>query len=721
MAERIESIRVLPLRKQGSDGRIVVERSGNLPPWLHTQWVFPSPLSLRSVRVVASAYPVALFFHADGATGAAGTVAVADARPVRVGAGLNRIELLGLEFAVKDADGNPVDETVSRVEIVADVPVLAGNSFEGRSGGGAGRTLRGMRFSWPEPAQVGAVGVVATVFPVVLALRAGGTEEVVWTSTVTQNGVYGVPLDVAGAQDWELDAYPEAAAGADALDVDAPGPEILRVWAQRRMERPATREYFWRRPDGGGGAWLWERLAFEQDRGLASARVRASAYPVTMALYADGATTPTQSVVVRNGDQEEYVGLDAARTLDVRFVDADGDRADHLVDQVDLWMRQVHAVGPTNPASVFPALGRWRCHSFRFSEGGAPAVLVVRASDYRGLAARFYADGSASAAFTLRPKDGTAVRINAAPQRAEQWRLDLEVPAGTEIDGVHVYWWGRAQVGAGPLRIVRHAGEVAPWWWTEYAFPGEVELGSVRIEADAPTAVYAVGTATALAYGRGEMPFATAATGTVFRFDAPETVRGLTVFPVEHLVVGNRGLIVPSGALQSWRNKRIAFKESGRFVAARVVARRYPVLLTLGSMAAVSVADGEEVLLEKAAEAREWTLDVDPAELVDEVYLLGPSVKQWIQSGARWVREEEPWSWLGLVARGAGPFAPSRWRCPAKVYPVRAKLRKDGVWVQDLVVGDAGWQVLPKLGVAREWGLDVEAGEDAGIEEVGMR
>ena len=190
MAERIESVRVMPLREAPGGGHIGVTRVGALPEWLYTRWMYLTPHSVRSVRIVTDVYPVVLWVFADGSDSPAGIVSVPDARPVRVDGVLRAVEMLGAEFSVRDAAGALVDPAVTRLDVwMDDVPEVRGVFSAPPSG-----SLRGLRWVYGEAAQVGAVYLESEQYPVTLSLRAQGSARNLRGGTPTKAFIAVAPL-----------------------------------------------------------------------------------------------------------------------------------------------------------------------------------------------------------------------------------------------------------------------------------------------------------------------------------------------------------------------------------------------------------------------------------------------------------------------------------------------------------------------------------------------
>ena len=710
---RIDSLRVRPEYATESNGVVSVRPTGEIPGWLYGRWHFGQTMLARSARVITPTYPARLWLrNRDG--NVVGSVAITDGNPVRIPEPFNNVRIRDVAIEVTDNAGTPIDTAVERLDLwMQPVETLGGSVFAA----GNPVSARGLRWNWQEPVQPAAIRVSATAYPVTLTLRtphATGTS--VWSGTASNEGFVAVPMTVAAAREWEIDA-------------DCAG-EILDIQVAGRVERRVATEYLWSRTPHAPAQWLWERLVFNEDRGLSSVRVKSDTYPLTLRLYADGATTPTKTVTIA-GDYEHYVGMERARTVDARFVNTSGTPMDAEVTAFDAWMEIAHDVGPTAPPTRMNATGRWRCHTWHSEDGCCPAVVVLNASSYVKAKVIFREIGG-STVLTARPKNGSPIQMQGAddgPNNERSWRMDIEVTNGTQIYGIDIYWWRRERSDS-VVRMVRRDGEVPPWWYTEYQWGGAVRMGAVRVNADTAIEVKAHpvdGGSAEMAYPpvNGDAAFTGTALSAVWRFEAAKDIRRLTVWTLEHIAVKGQGISVRRvNEDDTWANKELEFPEAGRFTVARIVAAQYPQTLQLADAEAITVSDGEDFRLPSADRARQWRFNITPGTGVEEVFLAGERAEQW-RPGAVWKRENDRESWMDLRVRAEFTFAVSGLRVLATEYPVRVRVwRRDEsgveITVMVAVAVDGRWMPLPRAGVSNEYVVDVLAGGNT-IQEIALR
>jgi hypothetical protein len=203
----------------------------------------------------------------------------------------------------------------------------------------------------------------------------------------------------------------------------------------------------------------------------------------------------------------------------------------------------------------------------------------------------------------------------------------------------------------------------------------------------------------------------------------------LDLFPEVRVEIGASGFSLKgNNILTSLKNILLAFKESGRFMVARIHASNYPVVLSLnnGSGAVTqNITDSQDVLiLTPGTPAREWTLDITGANEIYSVMLAGETAAL-VQDGFVGLsRVDSPPTWLCRQIYSPVPVAfscarvVSRSASPALVFKI---YRENSTTAS----GTTGWTSstltncnafrLPRLEPSRFWRVDISGADSSDI------
>ena len=203
----------------------------------------------------------------------------------------------------------------------------------------------------------------------------------------------------------------------------------------------------------------------------------------------------------------------------------------------------------------------------------------------------------------------------------------------------------------------------------------------------------------------------------------------LDLFPEVRVEIGESGFSLNgNNILTSLKNILLAFKESGRFMVARIHASNYPVVLSLnnGSGAVTqNITDSQDVLiLTPGTPAREWTLDITGANEIYSVMLAGETAAL-VQDGFVGLsRVDSPPTWLCRQIYSPVPVAfscarvVSRSASPALVFKI---YRENSTTAS----GTTGWTSstltncnafrLPRLEPSRFWRVDISGADSSDI------
>lgn len=407
-----------PETVQGVAGVLVsAGPSGAVPPWLYTQYVMGESTELRSGVVISDAYPVTLQVYADGASSVSKSVTVADSKEFLI-EGLAAAETFRVRFAGEDNSVRGFS-LYPKQNIQVSGPVRLDR-----------RPWRGLFLSMAGEG----------TWRLARALNAGGT------LTLKADGAAGVTRTVA-ADEWV--SLPRSLTWADrwTLDFSSTGePHEIGLWPLDTQQASADGLYLPARP-GGPMPWDWQRYQFGAPTVLASGRVAAESYPVTVSLYCDGATTATDSVVVTDAREFRIDGLDACTTVEIHTTGAPS--------AVALFAQQA-VQGDTN--GVVLTGPNWRNRLVRWKDPNAPAVVRVAADDYTDMTLRVYRAGVLVATETI--ADGREYLLDRTFENGREWTFDLDSARGATALAIGTRTWHQVVNGAA---VIRREGD--PWFW----------------------------------------------------------------------------------------------------------------------------------------------------------------------------------------------------------------------------------------------------------------
>ena len=202
----------------------------------------------------------------------------------------------------------------------------------------------------------------------------------------------------------------------------------------------------------------------------------------------------------------------------------------------------------------------------------------------------------------------------------------------------------------------------------------------------------------------------------------------LDLFPEVRVEIGASGFSLKgNNILTSLKNILLAFKESGRFMVARVWADQYPISLILGGVS-YPIASSADTLLTSgspaafAVAAREWPLDITGANEIHGIDLVG-DVSAVLENGLVTIgRGEGPVTWLARQVCCSRPVFFSVARVVGGAATgLTFKLYREGSMTVGAEIAITGGDCfrLPRLAPGRRWRVDLEgAGANEIVERV---
>ncbi len=707
-ASAIHGLRLFPLHSEEVDGVLRIINEGRAARWLYTRWELATTQRMQGLVVEADS-PVSVGLFCDGEPGVRQYFWIANNGEYRVLVG----DAVGsVEFRV---DGAHNDHLVRSITLFTGPPEVVGDS--GIALGGP--NWRGRRFKFTDRGSFacGTVGA-SSYYSVTLRLYVGGA--LVHTEVVTSGAVFVLPRTLREAVEWEVD-----------LDAGTKAESLLLL--PRRRVRVDGSELRLLGQEPGVPRWLRERYELSDTAELKSVIVHADsgAYPLTMNVYGDGAVAPSTQVAVLDGQEIRLTGLGAYSSLDIAFVDADGEPADFAVTEAQLFFKSVRMVG-TEGVTLTGETSR-RGHLFQFAEPAAFACGLVSASGYTvDVTLRLYADGVL--VHTEAVASGSVFQFPRDLVAASRWEVDIETSA--DVFSVWLLPWRKQSIEGNSLHVPVRPGSIPEWFFTEYEFPASVRFrsGVVKASESVHLDLYRDGATSAnrTTVGDGdEFAFGPTSTFGALSFDfdgADEKVSDVYLFGEDAVPIEGQGFVMRAtgSGVSAWRNKVLRFKDMGSFSVVRVSASDYTglaiELLVDGvrqTRQAIS-GDGDFRLPSGLGYAKEWELSVEHAGEVFEVILI--SRQSYAVEGARVVvrAEADPFTWLDRRVLADRPVSFSVGRVVASGYPVTLKLYAKGVLVYECLVADEQGFRLPRLRPEREWAFDVVAGSRIRVVEAAL-
>lgn len=446
-------------------GDTIRETSGGaFPPWLARRYEFPDTKRLRSIIVHATDYDgLTLNLYADGAATPTQTITVSNA---------NEIRLTEQAYSAIEFDFGGDDDRVTEVIAYASPAQPVGPEGIFLTNPPAARGLL-YRFAEPHAFACYVVGC-SSYDDVTLTLYADGVQ--VYQAAVTSPEAVQLPRDLDRGLTWEVDV----ATPAEVQSL------VLVPW-----RRVVTPEIAVQTVSGQGTIpeWFYTLYEFNTRVTIRSGRVKAYGYSaLSLRLYANGATTPTETVNLSDAYEWRLADADVVPCETLSFDFSDNSE----VTEVMLFNEETIPVeGPG--VLIRQASGRpWRNKVLSFREMGSWDVARVVASDYTGATLKLYADGSQQE--SIAPDDSDDIKIDPGSACYRDWQLDLAHQG--DIREVHLIARTAYSVGANGIVIIRREGD--PWSWLQRRIicARPVNFAALRVLASSTVTVrlYAGGT-----------------------------------------------------------------------------------------------------------------------------------------------------------------------------------------------------------------------------------
>jgi len=478
---------------------------------------------------------------------------------------------------------------------------------------------------------------------------------------------------------------------------------------------------------GGHPPWRLKRYEFTNQEIPKSLVVHASSYPVTMNIYADGSATATEPPLQISDEGE--IRLDWARCSSIDF---DFGADDEKVTEVLLFTRKVQPISDNRISLV----GRqnWRGNLFSFADRGKPVCGSIMAASYP-LSMWLYADGAAEpvAGGVDCVTSGKVFRFARSLAEAALWEIDIA--ADDAIDSA-IFMARQPVPVEGKVLRVTNPRTIPPWLYCRYEFSEQVELVSVRVDADTSVKMrlfldgVELATETVSLTPGQETLLGTAAklcSSVEFYFlNAAEdanmdyAVREVGIFAKDEILIGDNG--IQMGRRPNWRNLSFKFPDRGSFACGSIGASDYNVILKLNSEPK-TVTSGKAFTLPRVSPSNEtplWTVDVNAPGEVHSL-ILRPRTRAPVQGDV-----------LHLLARDTDmpPWLYSRYELPdraqfrsvivhADSYPRTLKLYADGATSYTKAINISGPGEVRLADMGNYSAIDIDfSGYDHAVNEV---
>jgi len=555
-----------------------------------------------------------------------------------------------------------------------------------------------------------AVGVLSAQTSETVPLQFFAGNELVHTESIANGRFFTLPRTVDKATSWMV-----------GLDTDA---HIDELFLAAKVTQPIS-GHFHEINDGRIPPWLLKRYEYTDEAIPASLIVHASS-AVTMNLYFDGVSTPSEQQAVADG-QEIRLDMEAYGALEWDF---GGD--DALVTEVELFVRRVELVGPEG--LTLSNRPNWRGLLFKFVDRGMFAVASVGASSYEDVKLSLVADGE-TVLDEEEIDDGELIRLPRNMGEGALWGVDVASP--DRIESLVLI----------PLRVQRvqgvevheiHPRTVPPWLYTIYEVPDNSLIRSARATtrngSSVSIRIFNDGAESytkkvSLTSGREAVVSSIARCGRFecdFNGDDADVTK-MAVFLEDAVPIQNNGFVVRgANGRAGWRNKVLNFPDAGSFSTLRAVASSYTgmsvTLTALGeTQATISPTDDGEIKLDlDLTVARQWTLDMAYRGQVHEVVLIGRETYPLRNNAVVVPRGASPWTWFDKRVLAPRPVSFGVARVTATKYPVTLTLFAAGTQVHSVAVADAKSFRLPRFRPERKWSFDATPASGGIVQEVGL-
>lgn len=734
-----------PVQLVSAPEGVALTNSANVPTWLFTEFQGIRN-RLKSVTVQSSTYPLTMRVYLDAETGPSTQITVEDGLEIPID--LDREpNLISFDFNGNDSSVRSVVLLTEQEPLIADQGITMVNPR-------SWRRIRA-RFANTGSFSCGSIGCTDSL---TLTLTADGDE--VYSETISDGEMFLFPKNMGSGTVWEIDIETE---GIVRSLVMLP---YTRVAAQGDIHVLGS--------ETGLPSWLPAIYDLPDALTPRSVVVRAVSYPVTMRLFKNSDTSPTQSIVVRNANEIRLgltsltsstggttsisgarmrgtvgtsapvsdessgsggyaavtssasgVGTFSDRWSSIRF-DFNGD--DNLVKEARVFIKEQPTIAA--PVRITTQTGL-RGNAYRFAMPNAFVCGYVSASSYTDMVVTFYADGEKVHSQKVKGADPFKLPIDIP--KALVWEVDIA--CSDEVYDAVFYPLQSAPIDGVTIRSVRQNDAIPAWWHTEFVLTPGTKLRSGRVYADryaVPLTLYFDGdtsvTKKVSVQNDREFLIENVDAGSVLRFDfgtKDEYVKDVYLWAEETVAITNSGLVIRDGnGIVPWRNKVARFPDVGSFAVGRIVAEDYDdmqIELDAGGSARTvkNVSNSGDFKFPIGLRAaRDWNLDIEHAGKIHELILIGRESVP-IKDGIAVLRRgDEPFSWLAKRVISPKPINFSCVKVVSDEYPVTFKLYSDNVLMQTLALFNGNGVRLPRLAPQREWMFDVVASSWKVVQEV---
>lgn len=459
-------------------GDTLVEiNDGRIPPWLTRRYQFEDRVRLRSIAFNARAGSRAkIRLYLDGSATPVtyptdGTSLVSgDEISLR---GLNRVSAVEFDFNGSDDDVLSVTMYFGEAQMVGPEGIFLSNSA----------SWTGKFFKFPDRGRFGCFSLGADTYytssspyPKITLYGDGGTAwpglttaQKATAGNVTSGHIIPLPRSLSEQSEWEL-------------EIDAQGEVRNLVLMPRVRFQVDGKTIHEIAQDTAVPPWLYRQYEFVDRAIPKSFKVHADSL-VKMRIYLDGRTTPNNIYTIESSDEALIMLESFASSVEFDFVDASDNPANHLVNEVFLFMRE----GNTGDETGIHIRNRmdWQDIRYYFRERVIPACVALDASKYTNA----YISLVSSSGMIQTPITGQYAHAispgyyaTGIPACAD-WSV-FAVSAAAEIYGLDVYMWRREKMEK-TIHLVARTGEVPTWMYTNWDMPLIQKLKSISFRTSA--------------------------------------------------------------------------------------------------------------------------------------------------------------------------------------------------------------------------------------------
>lgn len=430
----------------------LVQRAGEVPAWMYTQWEMPSIQRLRSV-IVRSSASVTMRVWTDESTAEALLSVPLDAPLTANNEEISLIKIPACSSFRFDFNGN--DHLVSEVILFAQETVVVGDEGYHVEEPVSTR-MQQLRFL---EASAFALLSVQADKDATVSLYAEGNPVAAWTAVIADDKWVSLPRDLSNANNWTLDVQ------------CAGNVRGIHLWPRRIVPVEGGTIHVIREQNAPP-SWLYSIYKWIGRKKVASYRVIADEYSQNINLYFNG-SGPLVKGIADNRESSDGAYYDSG-TVEFNF-DGSDSRAREVfifaleevpVPQSGLIIRGQERLSWSNMILQFPNEGSFAAARVVLEPGGTGGVLSLGDADYT------YTSND----------DDFIIDENETVLPARQWALNVIPSYPGVISELHLYAQNPISLANGRV-IVRRDSE--PWTWLNKAVVCErpVSLTCGRIYA----------------------------------------------------------------------------------------------------------------------------------------------------------------------------------------------------------------------------------------------